>query len=293
MSSSTLARTAVGEGLLSPDPQVSAFAGRNVVSVAYCTSDHWTGTNPLAELRGDRRYSLAFRGDDVVRAALDALDRGVASDDGEVALGSLADARDVVFAGASAGGQGALQQLDRFAARYPDARVTAVVDGPLYPAPGTLSADVEDRVERELAATYADVYDAIWHAHLDDSCVAAVDDWQCTDMFRLEAEHVEHPFLVRHDLYDPVGAAPFLDLGSSRDEYAAAGSVSAGELAALRPDVAVLAPACGDHIVTVGPRFATETVGGWSLASAAAAYAASGKPIVAVDTPEGAQSTCD
>jgi hypothetical protein len=89
----------------------SVFGELNQVYLYFCNSDAWSGRSSNAVLAvpedPERRYSLHFRGHDIVRAEISRLlARGVVSDDGAVAMPSLAGAELVLLSGFSAGSAG-------------------------------------------------------------------------------------------------------------------------------------------------------------------------------------------
>ena len=95
MSSDSFPPVRDATGIFSPDPALSPFATANKVYVPYCSSDAFVGN-----VGKDPGGAWHFRGQDLVKATLDALQRRASS--------PLAAGHAVYFGGCSAGGRGAL-----------------------------------------------------------------------------------------------------------------------------------------------------------------------------------------
>jgi hypothetical protein len=99
---------------LNPD-----FHGWNHVLLNYCSSDGWTGD---AFVEGDER-DYYFYGWNIAKAIFEDL-----QDSQIIPAPNLAEAREALITGSSAGGAGAAQNLDRLAQGLPGAQVKGVVD---------------------------------------------------------------------------------------------------------------------------------------------------------------------
>jgi hypothetical protein len=297
MSSRWAGETAPAGGVLAARAD-NAFGTWNRVSFAYCSSDAWTGTRRDQVLAGDPDYRLHFDGDAILSAGLDALAAGVASDDGAVSLPPLVAPGAVVFAGNSASAFGVLQHQDRVAARLGAARFTALADAwTTHPAPGVANVVTQAAVDLATETSWNTTYDPVWGTRVDDSCAAAeAAPWRCLDADHLGRTHLTAPRVVRGDLEDPVVYDIWRGYGVSFDDYRA--YVAATLRAEAGPLVSVVGPACGVHVVSESVGFFDVTVrdalaGGrrWSLHDAVVSNGL-GAPVVAVDAPGGAGSTC-
>ncbi len=247
-------------GLTSSRPS-NAFAGWNQVYVPYCTSDMWMGQRRDVEVQaGEVRFRLHFDGAEVVDAVFDTLLAGARSDDGEEVLPPLGDGVQLLFAGTSAGGMGVSVHLDAVAERLAPLPVTGLVDALWSPDPAHVAeagaddpAFAPDYIERWNAARqvlYDDVLVELYHGRLEASCGASgVDPWLCIEAGILQRDHVTTPFLLHHDLRDPVLGQLQLDAGATFRAYGIAGERDLLELVAARPDVAVIGSSCAKHTV--------------------------------------------
>jgi hypothetical protein len=230
------------------------FDGWNQVFLYYCTSDHWAGTQESVIMEaphpvdgGDPvQFRVSFAGGQVFDAVVSSL-RGdgvptVTYTDGvgaEQAMPDLDDASEVVLAGASAGGGGVINNIDRFAetlrtnnnacgASTCPLDVSAIIDS-------SLGADLRDldvtttpicsewgfcTLESFLSDEWSRAQS--YHAHRgDESCVSwhEANDPSNTHMcvytnFVLE-NHITTPFFVRMGLRDSLMSGNAIDAGFS------------------------------------------------------------------------------
>ena len=152
MTSDVWVSTRAGQGIHSTDPAENPdFHSYWHVYVPYCSSDLWTGDHEGSPAPSDDDWH--FRGGRIFEATIAALDP----------IG-LRDAELIVLSGSSAGGAGALENVDELAASHPLAIVVGIDDAgwfvdvdpydPLFPS------------AREAATLGA----AMWEATPDESC---------------------------------------------------------------------------------------------------------------------------
>jgi hypothetical protein len=108
-SSSGWSQTAWFTGLLNSTAQVNpVFYEANMAYVMYCSSDMWSGTRP-PQAGAAVMPQWSFQGVAIIEAVLQDL----------VAYQGMAAAKEVLFSGCSAGGQGVVNNLDRIAPLLP------------------------------------------------------------------------------------------------------------------------------------------------------------------------------
>ena len=176
-SSTTLPATLTADTVFLPDPaQNPAFHAHIHVFLPYCSSDLWQGSRADA---GADVTGFRFCGDHIVSAVV------------REAL-APSDPAEVVVAGESAGGAGALGQANRIAAGLPNAAVTVYADSAWNV--------FNERTAAVLSAAYA-----LWNATFDPACTAArsAAPWLCA-MASVVADHVPLPVLFAIPMYDPV-----------------------------------------------------------------------------------------
>lgn len=305
-----------GEGLLDRDG-TNPLADANLVLLYYCSSDQWLGRKSDTVLTAaddaSLQYRIHFRGRTILEAALAQLLAGpITSDDGAVTMPSLADATAVLWAGTSAGANGAEQSLDWVAARL-GANGTVVrgaFDANLPPQPSDLGdADAEAVVTAADRDEQWPRYVAHYDAAVDASCAAAhADDlWRCGQNEHVVLHHVTTPFFVRQDLRDRTIGRRYLVGGATDAQLAAAYRATAvrvpsiaadgeeGDAVTVTPGLYV--PNCEQHVgISNDESFeqaTVETDGGVDLTFRAALTAwLTGTPIAAVDTHPPTRSTC-
>jgi hypothetical protein len=227
-----------GDGILYRGPQqVTPFEDANHVLIHYCSSDTWAGrsgrqteiaTDPLGN---QVSYSIKFRGADIIDAVFDTLrQNGVPGitytlNDSNVAMPDLDAASHVVFAGASAGGGGIINNGDRIQALLQTNDLDGVLDYRLLidstfgPDPGALDwnfsplctqavCDWDDifLANSMLYARHGDTSCDTWHAANDVSTA-----WRCDDTDHVIRHHVLAPMMVRMGLLDELLSKNLID----------------------------------------------------------------------------------
>ncbi len=225
-----------GKGILRRRPE-NPWGGYNQVFVRYCTSDVWSGTNANVELTvphpgtgEDVSYAASFLGARVFDAVVSTLraDRVaplVYDRRRSLPMPDLDDAEFVVLAGASAGGDGVVGNLDAFAetlramntgcqAGDCTLEVRGLIDSAYGPALENLGFEETEVCEAGLCT--ADAF--LQHQHRqgpaalqgqrkDTSCLdwharnAPGTPWQCTKS-HIVANHLATPFFLRMGLSD-------------------------------------------------------------------------------------------
>lgn len=209
MSSSLYADNISHDGLLGRN-DINRLGDRNLVFLKYCSSDSWSGrasnvvyTNPD---NPSQAFSLHFQGANIISAAFDALEAGVAG------MPRLTAATDVLVSGDSAGASGVRMHLDRIAARLgainPAIRVRGALEATFAPdfngKQGVPAGDPADPPYARATANFNAVH-APRNVQMDDSCVAAHPGapYLCIDSGYVEANHITTPFFQIQDLADP------------------------------------------------------------------------------------------
>jgi hypothetical protein len=247
MSTSSSKAQIRGVGFLNPGAE-NRFGSWNRVLIYYCSSDTWVGTSTrvVTASQGNvtREFEIHFKGLRIVDAVLDTLRnsapgarRRIARHDAEDAETSpwpdLDNATAVMFAGSSAGGEGARQNLDRVAAKLRNTNPNVVVRGVIDAIYGTQSAtrdftkstycandpargcSYETFTKSSHEAIDVDLRDA----RLEDSCLtwhalnAPGTTWQCADGEHVLWHHVTTPFFLRQDLLDEQIGGSYVDAG--------------------------------------------------------------------------------
>lgn len=243
-------RGTTGTGILANRPE-NPFEGWNHVFIHYCSSDMWTGRQPEVELEGAHpitgaptRYRAMFQGKSIFDAVVDSLRRdGVdavrytAAGGSRVELPDLDEAEEVVLAGASAGGNGVIFNLDRLGTRLREAntactgatcplRVWGVIDSIYgvnldrldFTASVLCSGIGACTSEEYFMLDYANKL-AVWASELDDSC----EDWhaamstgeghRCADGNFVIENHLTTPFVLRMGLTDSLIGTNMVERG--------------------------------------------------------------------------------
>jgi hypothetical protein len=298
MSSRWHPETRAGIGIQVPQ-QANRFAAWNQVVVSYCSSDRWSGRRADQVLSSDDgAFRLHFLGHQIVMDAIQTLSLGPTSDDGQQRLPRLGEANTVVLAGSSAGGFGVSTQLDRVAGMLGGVEVIGLPDAFFFADPEVVSA--EDAVFLEQKVQEMDgAHRALWDAVRDESCEEEEGEvWRCADFTRVLREHVSTPFLLHHDLFDPViFTANYLPVFTMA-EYAQA-AVDTFSLWEEGQVGSILLTGCGEHqYVPDTRRFLTWTTtdsdGGpsWTLHDALEAYLQGTRPLYVLDDATGSGSGC-
>jgi hypothetical protein len=191
VSSSSLTATKRGDGILSTAKSVNPdFADYTHVLVHYCSSDVYAGD--VARKIGGSTWQ--FRGHEIVDAIIDEL-----SAKSIHGAPPLANAKEVIVAGSSAGGMGVDNNVDHIAGRLAKARVVGITDSSWLPSikpfgPGTL--EVGPGTAEGAAYT---------HAVADKTCAAAHpnDPGACLSL-DVVYPYLETPMFVYAEQRDPV-----------------------------------------------------------------------------------------
>lgn len=171
MSSSGWGPLFAQSGIFGTDASTNPWAGANMVFVKYCSSDSWFGDAAASA----STFGFAFRGSRIVSATIAAL---VANN----GLGSSGGPERLLFSGCSAGGRGALVNLDAVAAAAPvNVQVQGMLDAaawmdiqPIIPDMLTLQQMTQDLyafttppVPADCAAQYtgADAWMCLWPSY--------------------------------------------------------------------------------------------------------------------------------
>jgi hypothetical protein len=266
-----------GNGLLSRSAE-NAFGAANQVFVYYCSSDAWVGQKDDVVLDDPAgagpSYRLHFRGFSILEAVDDALSKGITSDDGVETMPKLSDATRVMFAGGSAGSAGQTHALDWWVAQHPGIEAVGFFDASTDPMLEDLpNQTVASTIEGFLPTRYSDIFQGMYGAHLDESCVAAHpgdDAYLCTIGTHVRLNHITTPFFVRHDLRDTVGFNAYESLGMTLDEYGEAMEATMDRYVTLLDDAeekadmtrapGVYTSNCKQHIVALNDGwFGTKT----------------------------------
>ncbi|MEW5850115.1 MAG: pectin acetylesterase-family hydrolase [Myxococcota bacterium] len=221
------------------------FSTVNSVLIWYCSSDTYGGqaADVLLEDTADddatpRNFTMHYRGHEIVVAVVAMLKEGVTSDDGVVTLPSIDLATDVLVSGSSAGGVGALKNMDFVHQTLRNTNSTVNVKG-LIDAAMPPSAEALDGYPvyfdgaRDELATPGAVYSQVriayenadWttgmaaamNAFDDETCMAAhgvTDPATCSIPPALilapDGPFIETELFLRMDLGDRVIGGPFL-----------------------------------------------------------------------------------
>ena len=170
----------VADETINPD-----FHNWHMVYAKYCSSDLWSGSK---EETGDPG-EFHFRGYDILVALLEDLQ----SDD-EFGTNNLGNAKEMIFAGSSAGAGGVIVQLDRVAALVDHLDVKGLPDSLFY------DPDVKD---------FTSIFDPpalieFQGSVLDESCMAGeIDPSMCGEPMTA-IRYLETPFFIVADQSDPV-----------------------------------------------------------------------------------------
>ena len=252
MTSSASKPSIRGVGFMDPDPR-NRFGSWNRVLVFYCSSDTWGGTSTrtaTAVLEGGapREFEIYFKGSRIVDGVIDTLRYATPGpgrrravrheqtrrrdiDPAATPWPDLDLATHVLFAGSSAGGEGARTNMDRVGAKLRASNPAVDFKGLIDAAYGTLS-DRSDftrttfcqndpvrgcSYEAFTEATYREVQVAFQARRGDESCMqwhAANEpgtEWRCSDAEHVTLNHLQTPFFIHQDLQDQQVGGTFVD----------------------------------------------------------------------------------
>ena len=287
-----------GDGILYRGPQeVNPLADANHVFVRYCSSDGYTGHSGVVDVDAAHpvtgapvRFQIQFQGQAILDAVLATLRRDGAVPPsymlggGAIALPDLDDARSVLVAGASAGGGGTVNNLDRIATTLRSHNTTCGVDGCSLQVLGLVDSSYGPAGEdldwsaslpctMSGQCTWKDLVTAqlMWEPHGDESCVtwhaasAPATAYLCRDADHVLRNHLTTPFMVRQGQTDQLISGNLIEAGAAvpgtgpmtlasfagivRRQLAALAQLrtTAEEGAGIARTPGVFGPPCADH----------------------------------------------
>lgn len=287
----------VGRGVLYRGAQfTNPYDDANHVLLPYCASDTHAGRTGTLVIDAQHpvtgapvQFSMAFQGQAVFDAMIATLRRDGAAPPaytlggGAVALPDLDGALEVLLAGASAGGGGVINNVDRLrdllrthstACNASCPLVRALIDSTFGPSNETLDWSTSTMCATAGACTWEDVLGlatSMYPTSGDTSCeswhaaFAPATAYLCDDTDHVVRNHVTTPFMMRMGLRDELLSDNAIASGVSvpnegpmtlplfsrlvRDQLAALGqiAVTAEEGAAISTVPAAFGPPCPDH----------------------------------------------
>ena len=219
----------------------------NQVFVRYCSSDMWAGTSGPLDVDAVHpssgvpvRYRIDFRGRDILDAVISTLRRDGASvpaytlGGGSAVLPDLDTAGMVLFAGASAGGGGVIQNVDRLTATLRahntcagadcSFEVNALIDSIFAPRGDALDWSTSVPCTESGLCTWESLISAARQTYAinsDDSCASwhatnAPDTaYLCNDPGHVIRNHVTTPMMVRMGLLDELIGGNAVEAGAT------------------------------------------------------------------------------
>jgi len=183
MSSKPWAPTRADGGLLGPDPAMNPLWNASKVYLPYCTSDGYVGNRGASP----ETYGWHFRGQVVVESMFAELVRSFGLKTGDT----------LVFSGCSAGGRGALYNLDYVPAMIPDGiRVVGIFDAAIWVVTTNIILPQQTAMVLSLANATG---------RLGERCVAHFpnenEHWKCL-YGEFRAQFISLPFLAASSQYD-------------------------------------------------------------------------------------------
>lgn len=172
-------------GLLNPSCSTNPYwCNANQVFVPYCTSDFYAGDRGAS----DETWGLHFRGWRVVDAIIDTLIKKHGLDK---------DSKEILWSGCSAGGKGALYNMDRVQKRLP--HMKALLDSNWWVKYPSMKEGIRD-FETMLKASYS-----LWNAQMNKQCVKDYKDkpWLCMFPYHNE-KYVKTTHLNQVFQYDAI-----------------------------------------------------------------------------------------
>ena len=239
-----------GQGILARRGD-NPLGNYNHVYIHYCSSDSWSGTRgPIdvtvadpAGQKGEVTFQLQFNGRRIVDAVIATLRRDdtppLLYDNGE--LPDLDDAEFVLFAGASAGGGGVINNADHVREILEShnggcqngsgcaLRVVALIDSSFGPDDAGLDMSTTTLCNEQQICDYETLMKVelsqgsvpLWAPDTDKSCWewhaahAPETSWQCVDGNHKLLHHVTTPFFVRMGLTDSLISGNYIEAGFS------------------------------------------------------------------------------
>ena len=287
--SSSLSKPQIrGNGFLAPEAR-NHFGTWNRVLIYYCSSDQWSGAkaNTLSASSGTTtvEFAIQFRGSQIVEAVLDTLRNHTPGSRRRAAVHAagavpdtspwpdLDDATAVIFAGASGGGNGVKNNVDRVGAKLKSTNPGLVDFRAIIDASFTFETSTLDYTKSVFCAqspsgcayesfirgTWESVDRSLYDARGDESCRQYHNsrepgsDWICSDKDHVLLNHITTPMFIHQDLLDPqVGGDGFvaLGLGTPSDFARGVEATLRNVPPAEEPRGAIprsFAPQCGTH----------------------------------------------
>ncbi|MDL1898914.1 hypothetical protein FBQ82_21950 [Anaerolineae bacterium CFX7] len=240
------------DGILSDNPAHNPdFYNWNHVFMVYCSSDLWAGTRAAS----DESFGWYCAGHYIADAFMDAL-----ADEAIVGAQNLAQAKQILVTGSSAGGFGVHNNIDRMAERFHDADVRAVSDAAVANFASVATTG-------ELGGGRQEQWN-LWQPRYDESCMTANADapWICRDGdFLASQNHITTPMFIHADQLDPVLAGAMGLDPRKRDDRARMLENAAGLRALLQNEPAAFSPFNGKHVGLTNERFYGYKINGLTL----------------------------
>lgn len=251
------ANSADGEadGILSYLPETNPdFYNWNHVYMVYCSSDSWTGNRPASPQTG----GVHFQGANIAVAIFAAL-----ADPDIIPAPNLADAKQILVTGSSAGANGVRAHADRLALEWEYADVRAVADAGNFNFVTEQQIAASEKVQREQ-------YE-MWQPTLDQSCVQAHqadgEAWRClSGGYLIENRFISTPLFLHQDQSDKKIVEALNDMGA--DPAADLPAISAGIRELLSDWEGVFSPNAIRHIIINEARFNRQMIDGYTMAQA-------------------------
>ena len=228
------------------------FSKANHVFVVYCSSDLWSGDREASSQIG----GLQFRGARILRAVIDDL-----TNPASTPAPNLADAKQVLFSGSSAGGAGVLVHLDWLAERLPNATVRGINDAGWFVDLQPYDPNIDPPITQTQRG-----YE-FWNATVDASCAAANPGAES----RCFMGQYVYPFLTT-PLFVQIAQSDepqLLQLGlklpPDNSEQANINTFGEAVRASLEPVSAAFSPATRTHGLLSDEKFWTMRINGLSL----------------------------
>lgn len=224
------------------------FYNWNQVFFFYCSSDTWKGQR----LASSDPEGINWAGHFIMAAILDTL-----QDPAVISSPNLSAAKDILFAGSSAGAAGVINSVDWVAERLRSDGIDAEFRGILDAGVGPL--DNPDETFAEPGSGWL-----VWQPFIDADCAAAHaaagDPWRCTSSEYLLANNfITTPLFVYHDQNDPATKRNYLG-----DDFQARIQEILGALPnSFSPDIGIHFILTNTRFMEVSSIFPTEFIAGY------------------------------
>ena len=227
------------------------FYNANHVFVPYCSSDLWSGNRPASFATGGWR----FRGYRIVRSVITDL-KNVSI----TAEPNLADAKEVLFSGSSAGGGGVLANLDRVAYRLPNTVVRGVDDAGWVVDMDPFDPSLDPPTELAQGAQQ------FWHGRVDAGCAAANPFNKGLCYLEFAYPYIKTPLFIQMSQYDTALSKRLgltLPFDTEEEKYA---DQLAKEMRKSLGDVeSAFSPATRTHSLLANDSFGVLSIEGYTL----------------------------